>query len=79
MTEERRDPVRRAQTLRRIIEELISRKRVRPADLMREQIVSEQPALRILKRLAFRGLVREAEGVWVPRDVLLCPALIEVT
>ena len=78
MVNDRRDPVRRAQTLRRIIERLVShRLGVRPADLLVYNIVLEA-AERILKRLALRGLVREMAGAWVPRAVLLNPATLEL-
>jgi hypothetical protein len=78
MVIDRRDPVRRAQTLRQIIERLVShRLGVRPADLLVYNIVLEA-AERILKRLALRGLVREMAGAWVPRPVLLNPGTLEL-
>jgi hypothetical protein len=78
MVKDRRDSVRRAQTLRRIVERLVSDRRgVRPADLLVENIVLEA-AERILKRLALRGLVREMAGAWVPRAVLLNPETLVI-
>ena len=78
MVKDRRDPVRRAHTLRQVIERLVNHRRgVRPADLVVYDIVLET-AERILKRLALRGLVRETAGAWVPRAVLLHPGTLEL-
>jgi hypothetical protein len=80
MVNDRRDPVRRAQTLRQIIERLVNHRRgIRPAELMVDNIALEAAAERILKRLALRGLVRQVAGAWVARAALLNPARLEVT
>ena len=80
MVNDRRDPVRRAQTLQKVVERLVRYRRgVRPSDLMVEHIVPEDSAERILKWLALRGLVRKAADAWVPRAVLLSPAALEIT
>ena len=80
MVGERRDPVRRAQTLQKIVERLVRHGRgVRPSDLMVEHIVPEESvAERILKWLAIRGLVRRVADAWVPRAVLLSPATLTI-
>ena len=80
MVKDRRDPVRRAQTLQTIVDRLVRHRRgVRPADLMVEQIVPEGSAERILKWLALRGLVSKVADAWVPRAVLLSPATLTIT
>ena len=80
MVKDRRDPVRRAQMLQKIVERLVRQGRgVRPADLMVEQIAPAEPAERILKWLALRGLVRKVADAWVPGAVLLSPAPLQIT
>jgi hypothetical protein len=79
MVKERRDPVRRAQTLQKVVERLVRHRGVRPSDLVVEQIVPEDSAERILKWLALRGLVRKAADAWEPRAVLLSPATLTIT
>ena len=80
MVNDRRDPVRRAQTLQKVVERLVRHRRgVRPSDLMVEHTVPEDSAERILKWLAIRGLVRRAADAWVPRAVLLSPATLTIT
>ena len=79
MVKERRDLVRRAQTLQKVVERLVRHRGARPSDLMVEHIVPEDSAERILKWLAIRGLVRKAADAWVPRAVLLSPAALEIT
>ena len=79
MVKERRDPVRRAQTLQKVVERLVRHRGVRPSDLMGEHIVPEESAERILKWLAIRGLVRKVADAWVARAVLLSPATLTTT
>ena len=80
MVKDRRDPVRRAQTLQAIVNHLVRhRLGVRPADLMVEHIVPEDLAERILKWLALRCLVSKVADAWVPRPVLLSPATLTIT
>lgn len=79
MVKERRDLVRRAQTLQKVVERLVRHRAARPSDLMVEHIVPEDSAERILKWLAIRGLVRKASDAWVPRAVLLSPATLKIT
>ena len=79
MVKDRRDPVRRAQTLQKIVERLVRYRGVRPSDLMGEHLVPEESAERILKWLAIRGLVRKVADAWVPRAVLLSPATLMIT
>ena len=67
---ERRNYGRRAEMLRRVVNRL----RARRGGVLPTELASEVPqtvAERILKRLAFRGLVREAAGKWLPTPVLL--------
>ena len=78
MIKERRDPVRRAQTLQKVVERLVRHRGARPSDLMVEHIVPDS-AERILKWLAIRGLVRKVADAWVPRAVLLSPAALTIT
>ena len=78
MVKERRDPVRRAQTLQKVVERLVRHRGARPSDLMVEHIVPDS-AERILKWLAIRGLVRKVADAWVPRAVLLSPAALKIT
>ena len=79
MVKDRRDPVRRAQTLQKVVERLVRHRGVRPSDLMSEDIVPEESAERILKWLAIRGLVRKVADAWVPGAVLLSPATLTIT
>ena len=79
MVKDRRDPVRRAQTIQKVVERLVRHRGVRPRDLMGEHIVPEESAERILKWLAIRGLVRKVADAWVPRAVLLSPATLTIT
>jgi len=78
MLKERRDLVRRAQTLQKIVERLIRHRGVQLSDLMGEHLVPQESAERILKWLAIRGLVRKVADAWVPRAVLLSPATLMI-
>ena len=78
MEGERRDPISRAEALRRVtmwISEVTG-----PALHVPSYVVLAEAGQRILKRLALRGLVRRVAEGWIPLPPLLNPfPLCEVT
>ena len=77
MKAERRDSARRAETLRRVT--MWISQRTRPASNVPGYIAIAEAGLRILKRLALRGLVLHVGEGWMPSPPLLNPwALLEL-
>jgi hypothetical protein len=73
MLNERRNYGRRAESMRRVVERLLSDSSgVLPASIA-DDVLHEAAAGRILKRLAIRGFARIMAGKWVPTPVLLTP------
>lgn len=68
---ERRNHSMRADALRRVVDWL--RVQTGPAQQVPDSVAEPTVALRILKRLAFTGLVRRAPAGWLPSPVLVRP------
>jgi hypothetical protein len=71
MEGERRDPVSRAETLRRVT--LWISQVSQPAIHVPSYVVIAEAGQRILKRLALRGFVRRVSEGWIPLPPLLNP------
>ena len=71
MEGERRDPVSRAETLRRVT--MWISQVTKPALHAPSYVVIAEAGQRILKQLALRGLVRRVAEGWVPSPPLLNP------
>ena len=74
MSQERRDLMRRAETLRQVTV-WISRTTA-PVSLVPLSIAAPEAGHRILKQLALRGLVRCQAHGWVPQPPLLEPGVL---
>ena len=69
----------RALTVQRLLEHLRANPSGVHTDELGDPQLARAAAVRILKRLASRGLVRLAEGRWQPRPVLFNGATLERT
>jgi DNA-binding IclR family transcriptional regulator len=79
MQQDRRDSGRRADSARRVLERIVSdpARAVSCDELARSTDISASAAMRIVRQLAIRMLVRNvAPGHWIPTPVLSrCPVL----
>ena len=74
---ERRNHTARADVLSRVVTWL--RQQTDPAATFPADVADTLVALRIVKRLAVRGLARHVPGGWVPTAVLRTPAPLTLT
>ena len=65
---ERRDPERRAELTRRLVDWV--RQQTRPFTTVPDAITHPSIAQRVIKRLALRGLARHVGDGWLPSPVL---------
>jgi hypothetical protein len=75
MRRERRDHVKRAETLRRVTMWILGN--TAPTQEVPGDVASHDVGQRILKRLALRGLVRRVGNGWIAEAVLAKPSRIE--
>ena len=76
MGKERRNFLKRADTVRRVLAWL--RSEDQPVREMPPNVAPRAAGLRILKHWAIRGLVRKTESGWMPLPLLFDPPLLMV-